>query len=139
MSVARRLVSEAGGNEATLAISVRQPYAELILRKIKKAEYRSQPTAIRERVWIYAALRPAEDEVAWGKARRFSKVLPIGAVVGSVEIGDCRWDAKRKCFAYVLRNPRRVTPCRVAHNQPLPRFWRPKFASGTVRPKRVRG
>ena len=39
------------------AISIRQPYAELILRGKKKNEFRSRPTNIRERVYIYAALR----------------------------------------------------------------------------------
>ena len=39
-----------------LALSIRQPYAELILRGIKTVEYRSRPTRIiGERFWIYAA------------------------------------------------------------------------------------
>ena len=38
------------------ALSVRQPYAELILRGEKKIEYRSKPTNIRERVYLYAFL-----------------------------------------------------------------------------------
>ena len=38
------------------ALSIRQPYAELILRGIKTVEYRSRPTRIiGERFWIYAA------------------------------------------------------------------------------------
>lgn len=38
-----------------LALSVRQPYAELILRGMKVVEYRSQSTKIvGERFWIYA-------------------------------------------------------------------------------------
>ena len=37
-------------------LSIRQPYAELILRGIKKIEYRSRPTRIiGERFYIYAA------------------------------------------------------------------------------------
>ncbi len=39
-----------------LALSVRQPYAELILRGIKTTEFRSRATAIvGQRFWIYAA------------------------------------------------------------------------------------
>ena len=38
------------------ALSIRQPYAELILRGVKTIEYRSRPTRIiGERFWIYAA------------------------------------------------------------------------------------
>ncbi|MBI4768802.1 MAG: ASCH domain-containing protein [Deltaproteobacteria bacterium] len=37
------------------AISIRQPWVELILLGKKKAEYRSRPTKIRERVYIYAS------------------------------------------------------------------------------------
>ena len=39
-----------------LALSIRQPYAELILRGVKTIEYRSRPTRkIGERFYIYAS------------------------------------------------------------------------------------
>src|SRR4051794_1772593 len=42
------------------ALSIRQPYAELILRGIKTSEFRSWPTRILdERFYIYAAKGPA--------------------------------------------------------------------------------
>lgn len=42
------------------ALSIRQPYAELILRGIKTVEYRSRPTRIvGERFLIYASKTPA--------------------------------------------------------------------------------
>ena len=44
------------------ALSIRHPYAEQILRGKKKAEYRSRPTNIRERVYIYASLTPGYAE-----------------------------------------------------------------------------
>ena len=46
------------------AISIRQPYAEQILRRLKREEFRSISTRIRERVWIYASERPADDPAA---------------------------------------------------------------------------
>lgn len=46
----------------TRAISVRQPYVEMILRGIKKSEYRSQLTHIRERVYLYASLKPGDEK-----------------------------------------------------------------------------
>lgn len=43
------------------ALSIRQPYAELILRGIKTVEYRTRPTLIiGQRFWIYAPLKKAE-------------------------------------------------------------------------------
>ena len=42
-----------------LALSIRQPYAELILRGVKTIEYRSRPTRlIGQRFYIYATLWP---------------------------------------------------------------------------------
>src|SRR5688572_12148794 len=42
------------------ALSIRQPFAELILRGIKTVEYRSRPTKIiGQRFHIYASLAPA--------------------------------------------------------------------------------
>ncbi len=44
-----------------LALSIRQPYAELILRGIKTIEFRSRPTRrIGERFYIYAAKAKAK-------------------------------------------------------------------------------
>ena len=41
------------------ALSIRQPFAELILRGTKTIEYRTRPTRIiGERFWIYAAKGP---------------------------------------------------------------------------------
>src|SRR6476660_5519374 len=43
------------------ALSIRQPYAELILRGIKTVEYRTQPTRIiGERFYIYASKQKAD-------------------------------------------------------------------------------
>ncbi len=96
------------------ALSIRQPYAELILRGIKRIEYRSRPTRIiGERFWIYAAgkkwsgasgrwavkqadnivvpsepLPPWMLELAEG-LRLFPHELPTGVIVGSAVIERC--------------------------------------------------
>jgi hypothetical protein len=65
------------------ALSIRQPFAELILRGTKTIEYRSRPTRIiGERFWIYASkgrsrnpeassqrrtLRQAQDKTLWSR------------------------------------------------------------------------
>jgi hypothetical protein len=83
------------------ALSIRQPYAEQILRATKKIEYRSRPTSIRERVYVYASLTPGweKDFETMGLV---SGDLPTGVLVGTVEItgctgepGDYRWHLKR--------------------------------------------
>jgi hypothetical protein len=46
-----------------LVLSIRQPFAELILRGIKTVEYRSRPTKIiGERFWIYACQKQGSVE-----------------------------------------------------------------------------
>jgi hypothetical protein len=48
------------------ALSIRQPYAELILRGIKTVEYRSRPTPIiGERFFIYAS--KAAGKAVWSR------------------------------------------------------------------------
>jgi hypothetical protein len=110
----------------TRAISIKQPFVEQILRGIKRYEYRSQPTRIRERVYLYASLKPRTESSFWRSVGKKPGDLPVGLIVGSVEIVGCRVDP-RGGFAYVLKNPKRLrTPLR-ARNQPQPKFWIPKF------------
>ena len=111
----------------SLAISIRQPYSELILRRKKKNEYRSRPTHVRGRVYIYAALTPADDPQAWGRSKGEPGDFPTGVIVGTVEIIGCRADARSGGFAYILRNPKRLLKPRAAKGQPMPVFWRPRF------------
>jgi hypothetical protein len=111
------------------AISIRQPWVELILTGEKAAEYRSRATKIRERVYIYASRRPADSPPAWAKVSKSPGDLPVGVVVGTVEIVACQWDEQHGCFAYTLRNPSRLSPFLHPSNQPQPVFWRPVFSA----------
>jgi len=109
------------------AISIRQPWVELILSGEKAAEYRSVLTNIRERVYVYASRKPADSRPAWAKVGKSPGDLPVGAIVGTVEIVDCQWDERQGCYAYALRSPRRLHPFLYPSNQPQPVFWRPVF------------
>ena len=111
----------------TRAISIRQPFVELILQGKKKAEYRSIQTRIRERVYLYASKNPVDSPEAWGRVGKEPGELPTAAILGSVEIIDCRWDVDRQCYAYVLAKPTRLRSPRRAKNAPQPVFWRPQF------------
>lgn len=113
--------------EITRAISIRQPYVELILRGVKQKEFRSLPTNIRGRVYLYASLRPADDRRAWRVVDRNVGTLPVGVIVGTLDIVDCRWDDRHSRYEYLLTDPRRIRPHRVPRNQPQPVFWRPTF------------
>ncbi len=70
------------------ALSIRQPNAEQILRGKKKIEYRNRLTNIRERVYIYASLKP-ETVDAWEEINLQPGDLPTGVLVGTVEIQGC--------------------------------------------------
>jgi hypothetical protein len=120
-------VPQGKGGKPVRAISIRQPYVEQIFRGIKKCEFRSVPTNIRERVWIYASLKPGPAE-AWNNLAKKPGDLPTGVILGTVEIVDCRATSRKLLdFAYVLKAPRRLRTPRRPVNQPQPVFWRPKF------------
>lgn len=109
-----------------LAISIRQPYTELILLGTKRFEYRTYPTNVRGRVMLYATKKAADDEAAWDLLDAVSTVheVPMGVIVGSVEIVDCV-ERKPGFFAYELANPIRLTVPLKPIGRPQPCFWRP--------------
>lgn len=107
------------------AISIRQPFAELILRGHKFYEYRSTPTKLRERVYIYASLKPKDYKAGWKKLRKEPGQLPVGVIVCSVEIIDCNINANG--YAYRLAAPKRLAKTLKPINQPQPKFWFPRF------------
>jgi len=113
--------------EVTRAISIRQPWAELIMQGVKQREYRSRATNIRERVYVYASLTPADDPAGWRKVGHERGKLPTGVIVGSVEIVGCRSDGTVDEFAYELANPKRLRKPIAPKNHPQPGFWRPKL------------
>jgi hypothetical protein len=112
-----------------VALGVRQPWVELILRGVKTIEIRSQDTRVRGTIYLYSSKKFSELPAALDVARRhdidFSS-LPTGLLVGSVEISATRLarvrDALASCvpanllaqqFAWELRNPLRF-------GQPVP-------------------
>lgn len=106
-----------------IALSIRQPHAEAILRGIKKVEYRSQATNKRGRVLIYASRIPVADVPLWMKKYGIRDQaydnLPRGVIVGSVEIYDCRGGE------WQLRHPRRAAKLLKPRNRPQPLWFYP--------------
>jgi len=114
------------------ALSIRQPWAHLILYFGKDIENRSWNTNFRGRILIHASKGMTQDE--WCDAILFKNsidakpsghfeqvninTIPRGGIVGSVEIVDCversnsPWFMGR--YGFVLRDPRPLTffPCK---------------------------
>jgi hypothetical protein len=110
------------------ALSIRQPYVELILRGKKRQEYRSRPTHVRGRVYLYAGLKPGD--YVWA-ARKYGvrcqpDSLPVGRIVGSVELVGCKLQRNGE-YAWLLERPRRYRTALTPRNQPQPSFWKPRF------------
>ena len=96
------------------AFSVHQPYADQILRGTKKYEYRSRPTHIRGRVYIYASI----------KSRQRKSQLIQGRILGTVEVISCHWSPRLNCYRWKLSRPKRIRP-RIPRNHPQPVWFYP--------------
>ena len=115
---------QAGGDLPRVALSIRQPYAELILRGLKTAEYRSRPTRKRERVLIYASTQPG-DEAGFRQLGCAPGELPTGVLVGSVRIAGCDRVAGR--YHWRLESPRRLAHLLRPDRRPQPVFFFPFY------------
>ena len=123
------------------ALSIRQPWAELILLGHKTIEVRSKATHLRERIYIYARQSRIDAEEESRIAAKFGidvGALPRGVLVGTVEIVGCRHlnraDSEAACFeieggsglyAWVLHRPKRAEVLEKPTRQPQPMFFNP--------------
>lgn len=110
------------------AITIKQPWASLIVEGIKDIENRTWPTKFRGRVLIHASVQPVKclpsnllNPLQYAQVFTANKLSalngPNGAIIGSVEIVDCVinhssvWAIKtedfhiKKCYNWVLANP----------------------------------
>ncbi|MDX2032053.1 MAG: ASCH domain-containing protein [Blastocatellia bacterium] len=104
------------------ALSIRQPYAEMIMKGKKKIEYRSRSTKIRERVYIYASLTPGYEE-AWADMKMSPGDLPTGVLIGTVEIVNCT--GKKDKYEWHLAKPIRAKRMIKPKRQPQPAWFYP--------------
>ena len=87
------------------AISVRQPYAWLLVAGHKDIENRKWKTRHRGRLLVHASSRPDPhiDEIRQDIYRRFGiripRHLPLGGVVGQVNIVDCVTSSSSRWFS----------------------------------------
>jgi len=110
------------------ALSIKQPWAELILQGKKKIEIRKWDTKFRGRFLIHASKVP--DEAAM-KEFGFSD-LPLGCIVGEAELADVIHYNNDEEFAndknlhfaspgwgnygFVLKNVKRIKPVKARGN-----------------------
>jgi hypothetical protein len=104
-------------NKSTAKVlSIRQPWATLIVAGIKPVENRSWPTRYRGPLYIHASSRFDDEPIASIEQRlriSIANGLPTGGIIGIVDLVDCvethpsRFYA-RGHWAFVLANPRRV-------------------------------
>lgn len=120
---------------SAMALSIRQPWAWLIVHAGKDIENRPWPTRFRGRVLIHAAkgMRKVEyNSCRDFVVREFPHVflppmheLQLGGIVGEAEIVDCVEESDSRWFfgvyGFVLRNvcPLHFTACRGALG-----FWK---------------
>jgi hypothetical protein len=124
------------------ALSVRQPWAELIIRGSKTIECRTRPTYVRERIWLYAAEGRAHRATLSTITVTDDAALSRGVLVGTVDLIGCRRlrpaDSAEAClpidfdgYAWLLVRPERLaTPVRPTC-RPQPEFFMP-FAETSV-------
>lgn len=110
------------------ALSIRQPWAWLIIHGGKDIENRSRRTNLRGRIYVHAAQGMTRDEYITGDimAAEAGITLPNfedlqrGGIVGTVEITDCVQDHPSSWFngpfGYTLANPVALPfkPCKGA-------------------------
>jgi hypothetical protein len=97
------------------ALSIRQPFAEQILRGTKTIEYRTVPTSfLNKRFYIYASLRPKDER---------GIDLPRGVIVGTVEISACRTRGSE--YHWLLTRPKRLARAVRPVGRPQPVWFYP--------------
>jgi hypothetical protein len=79
-------------NKELIALGVRQPWAELILRGVKTIEVRTVPTSVRGPIYLYTSKVIATTAAARSAAAAHGldvDALPRGLLVGTVDIVGC--------------------------------------------------
>jgi hypothetical protein len=142
-------------NPELIALGVRQPWAELILRGIKTIEVRSQDTNVRGPIYVYSSKKISEHPAAITAAKEHGldlEALPRGVLVGTVEIHRTALlkvnDAAAACvpaahlvdqFGWYLRSPVRLDEPLAVRFLPYGVWFYPFRRRNEGAPRRRRG
>ncbi len=127
---------ECGMSEKLRVLTIRQPWAELIIRGIKPVENRTWQTTYRGSLLIHAAAKYDVDgaldavqsgQISYGAAW-ICATAPRGAIIGQVDLADCVQDsssewAEEGCWHWLLENPQ-------VFDEPIP--WRGRQGLWTI-------
>lgn len=115
-----------------IALGIKQPWVELILRGIKTLEVRTRETRVRGPIYLYASKRIATIPAARRAMKRHDLAeadLPTGVIVGTVEIVGSRacelTDSEISCVPGTLLRGR--IGWELAHPERLEAHLTPKF------------
>lgn len=102
-----------GGPAAPKAITIKQPWASLIIAGVKDVENRTWKTSYRGTLAVHAGSGIAKD--AMTEFGHLVSAYPAGAIIGTVELVACitnsvsEW-AMEGHYHWVLANPRPCVP-----------------------------
>jgi len=111
------------------ALSIRQPHAEAIMRGAKLVEFRSQPTSVRGRIYIYASKSrySTTEEVEMLERYGIDDIagddLPRGVLVGTVDHWNCTGAGGN--YSWHVRNLERAEKLLKPTRQPQPIWFNP--------------
>jgi len=108
------------------ALSIRQPWAEQILRGEKQIEYRTVACTnmIGRRVYLYASARHDEGELEECRhmGLKHSELL-TGVIVGTMQIAECT--GRKGDYQWHIRDPQRLDAPLKPENKAQPVWFRP--------------
>jgi ASCH domain len=133
------------------ALSIKQPWATLVVSGRKSIEIRTWNTAIRGRIFIHAARIPDDRPQGWNAITEELRPLTAlgGCVIGEADLIECRsyvdpahfeadrpmhhnepaWFRPPEMFGFVFRNPIVVSPFPAKGNV---RFFRVEIPDSAV-------
>lgn len=112
------------------ALTIKQPWASLIMAGIKDVENRTWPTTYRGPLLIHAGL--GVDEWGLDKHGHLIDHVPAGVILGRVTVADCVWSYRSRWavpdhYQWVLADPRPLKrPIRVTGKLGLWNYERPR-------------
>jgi len=109
------------------ALSVRQPWAEMIMLGDKTIECRNYPTDVRGVVYIYASATRYDATHENEMQAEFDldlDALPRGVIVGTVEVYNCQQGSDGG-YEWLLRNPSRLANPLKPKRKPEPAWFFP--------------
>ncbi len=105
------------------ALSIKNPFAMLIIEGLKTIEVRKKPTNFRGTIYVHVSKKASElNVIVPGTNTEDVCKSQLGNVIGTVEIVDCRpltrEDLEAAClpymfegqYAWVLANPQKIAP-----------------------------